>query len=273
MQEVVIEVESNILAADKLKTRGDRDRKKQKEEMPSSPNATSNSKIDEMDKMLKDMKYKMEILKMEQKKPSRPTQEGGYRNQNQFGRPNNAPQILPRERKNQEDQKVLPPFHNNAVDEEEDEYDTEDDSVIHLNDSETSPMHVTQQDYKDTLISNQFEEGDVDETVQKEPKRKKYNLRDNSNAPKEDTPISTNKVNNPVKEGISKDSPEIRIDQPVKQPTKVSTTEIKEPENNVYVGQLRGGVNQLLLFLNNYTYFKFFTEHSMTITIMQASKK
>jgi hypothetical protein len=34
------------------------------------------------------------------------------------------------------------------------------------------------------------------------------------------------------------------------------------------VEQLRGGVNKLLPCLNNYTYFKLFTEHSMTITKM-----
>jgi hypothetical protein len=34
-----------------------------------------------------------------------------------------------------------------------------------------------------------------------------------------------------------------------------------------------GGVNQLLLCLNNYAHFKLFTEHSMTITIMQGSKQ
>jgi hypothetical protein len=190
MQEDAIEVDSNILATDKLKSRGDRDRKKKKEDMPSSSNTTSDSKIDEMDKMLKDLTSEMEILKMEQKQPSRPAQEGGYRNQNQFRKPNNAPQILPRERKNQEDQNVLPPFQNNAVDEEEYEDDTEDDPAVHLNDSETSPIHVTQQDYEDTLVSNQFEEGDTDETVQKEPKRKKYNLRSNLKAPKVDTLVS-----------------------------------------------------------------------------------
>jgi ribonuclease HI len=249
MQEAAIEVESNILAADKLKSRGDRDRKKKKEEMPSSSNTTSDSKIDEMDKMLKALTSEMERLKMEQKQPSRPAQEGGYRNQNQFRRPNNAPQILPRERKNQEDQKVLPPFQNNAVDEEEDEDDTEDDPAVHLNDSETSPMHVTQQDYEDTLISNQFEEGDADEIVQKEPKRKKYNLRSNSNAPKVDTPVSTKKANNPVKAGISKDSPGIQIDQPVKQPAKVSTAEIKEPEKNVSSFSLEHEINKIKIFV------------------------
>jgi hypothetical protein len=53
MQEAAIDVESNILAVDKLKSRGDRDRKKQKEELPSSSHTTSDSKMDEMAKMLK----------------------------------------------------------------------------------------------------------------------------------------------------------------------------------------------------------------------------
>jgi hypothetical protein len=144
MQEYSIEVESNILEADKLKTRDDRYRKNKKEEMHSYSNATSDSKIDEMAKMLKDLTSEMERLNMEKKQPSRPAQEGGYRNQNQFRRPNNAPHILPRERKNQEDQNVLPPFDNNEIDEEGDEDDIEYDLVVHLNDSETSSMHVTQ---------------------------------------------------------------------------------------------------------------------------------
>jgi hypothetical protein len=41
------------------------------------------------------------------------------------------------------------------------------------------------------------------------------------------------------------------------------------------VGQLRGGggLNQLLLCLNNYSHLNFFTEHSMKITLMQGSKQ
>jgi hypothetical protein len=161
MQDVAIEVESNILVADKLKSRSDRDRKKQKEELPSSSNSTSDTKMDEMTKMLKTMTSEMARLKMEQRQPNRPTQEGGYMNPNQFRRPNNVPQILPRERKNQDDQKVLPPFQNNTIDED----DTEEDLAVHLNDSESSPLHVTQQEYEDALIANQFEEGDRDEIV------------------------------------------------------------------------------------------------------------
>jgi hypothetical protein len=93
-----------------LKSRSDRDKKKQKEELPSYSNSTSDSKMDEMDKMLKTLTSKMARLNMEQKHTSRPAQEIGYRNPNQFRRPNNVPQILPRERKNQDDQKVFPHF-------------------------------------------------------------------------------------------------------------------------------------------------------------------
>ena len=64
MQDVVIEVESNILAVNKLKSRSDRDRKKKKKELPSSSNTTSNSKMDEMDKLLKTVTSEMERLKM-----------------------------------------------------------------------------------------------------------------------------------------------------------------------------------------------------------------
>ena len=73
----------------------------------------------EMAKMLKNLTSKMARLNMETKQPSRPTQEGGYINPNQFRRPNNVLQIFSRERRNQEDHKVLPPFQNNAVEEVE----------------------------------------------------------------------------------------------------------------------------------------------------------
>jgi hypothetical protein len=72
MQDATIEVESNILAVDKLKSRSDRDRKNQKEELSSSSNSTSDIKMDEMTKMLKNLTSEMERLKMEQKKPNKP---------------------------------------------------------------------------------------------------------------------------------------------------------------------------------------------------------
>jgi hypothetical protein len=79
-----------------------------------------------MAKMLKTLTFEMARLKMEQKQPSRPTHDGGYINPNQFRRLDNVPQILPTERKNQEDQKVFPPFQTNAVEEAKEEDDIEE---------------------------------------------------------------------------------------------------------------------------------------------------
>ena len=73
MQEATIEVESNILGAENLKSRGDRDRKKQKKKIHSSSHTTSDSKMGEMAKMLKTLTSEMARLKMEKKHPSKPT--------------------------------------------------------------------------------------------------------------------------------------------------------------------------------------------------------
>jgi hypothetical protein len=95
MQESTIEVESNILASDILKTRYDKEKKKQREDSPSSSNsATSNPKLDEMTKTLKDLTYEIAKLKWEYKPPNKYFQGAGNINQNKFRRPNDAPQIM-----------------------------------------------------------------------------------------------------------------------------------------------------------------------------------
>jgi hypothetical protein len=92
MQEATIEVESNILASDRLKTRSDKDKKKQREDSPtSSKPATSDPKLDEMTKTLKDMTSEITKLKWESKQPNRGFQGAGNRNPNQFRMPNDAP--------------------------------------------------------------------------------------------------------------------------------------------------------------------------------------
>jgi hypothetical protein len=95
MQEATIEVESNILASDKLKTRSNKDKKKQREDSPtSSKSATSDPKLDEMTKNLKDLAFEIAKLKWESKQPNRYFQGASNRNQNQFRKPNDAPQIM-----------------------------------------------------------------------------------------------------------------------------------------------------------------------------------
>jgi hypothetical protein len=79
-----------------------------------------------MSKMLKTLTSELARLKLEGKKTNRPAQDAGNRNPNQYRRPNNAPQLLQRERRNHEDQRILPPFQNNVVEEIDENDDTEE---------------------------------------------------------------------------------------------------------------------------------------------------
>jgi hypothetical protein len=51
---------------------------------------------------------------------------------------------MQRERRNQDDQRVLPPFQNNAVEETEGVDDIEHYSKFHLHDTDLPSPHITQ---------------------------------------------------------------------------------------------------------------------------------
>jgi hypothetical protein len=83
MQEEAIEVESNILASDMLKTRYDKGKKKHREDSPASSNtATSDPKLDEMTTNLKYLTSEIAKMKWESKQPNRAFQGAGSRNPN-----------------------------------------------------------------------------------------------------------------------------------------------------------------------------------------------
>jgi hypothetical protein len=95
MQEGTIEVESNILASDRLKTRSEKEKKKHREDAPTSSNpATYDPKLEEMTNNLKDLTSEIAKLNWESKQPNKTFQGVGNRNQNQFRRPNDAPQVM-----------------------------------------------------------------------------------------------------------------------------------------------------------------------------------
>jgi hypothetical protein len=99
MQEETIEAKSNILASDRLKTRSEKDKKKHIEDSPASSNpSTTNPNLDEMTKNLKDLTYEKAKMKWESKQPNRSFQGVGNINPNQFRRPNDAPQMMQREK-------------------------------------------------------------------------------------------------------------------------------------------------------------------------------
>ena len=85
MQEATIEVESNLLASNKLKAeegRGGKDKRKMKEEKQASSSKafSAEEKLDEMSNLIKHLASKMSKLELENRAIARPTQNEGNRN-------------------------------------------------------------------------------------------------------------------------------------------------------------------------------------------------
>jgi hypothetical protein len=140
MQNDALKFESNILVVDKLRGKYDRYRIKQKEEDLSSDASGINPQVDELTKLLKSLSTEMEILKLEGRQTNRSPQD--FRNINNFRRPNNTPQIMQRDKRNREDQKVRNPLQNNLVDDEEGNNEEAKQEIHCLGDTTTSP-HLT----------------------------------------------------------------------------------------------------------------------------------
>jgi hypothetical protein len=101
----------------------------------------------------------------------------------------------------------------------------EENSTVLLTDVELPSTHLTQQEYEDSLISSQFDNGEEEEIFQNEP-QKKYDLRPRSDGPKENTPVQNKKAKVSAKQGPTKDTGN-KSDQP-QQPIKVVSPEVKE---------------------------------------------
>jgi hypothetical protein len=65
MQDATLEVESNILAADKLRGKSDRDRRKKRVEASTSDSSGVNPQVDELTKLVKSLSAEMEKMKLE----------------------------------------------------------------------------------------------------------------------------------------------------------------------------------------------------------------
>ena len=87
MQEATIEVESNLLAVERLKGKSERGlqgKKKVKEDThPSTPKSTSvEDKLDDMTNLIKNLTSRLAKLDVGNRVPTRPVQEGMNKNPN-----------------------------------------------------------------------------------------------------------------------------------------------------------------------------------------------
>jgi len=98
MQDEAIEVESNLMEVDKLRSKVDRDRRKVRSKTLTSGSSTSHPHIDDLTKLVKSLSAEMEKVKLEERQAYINTQ--NVDNRGNFRIPNNAPQIIPREQRN-----------------------------------------------------------------------------------------------------------------------------------------------------------------------------
>jgi hypothetical protein len=157
MQYATLEVESNIVASDKIRGKSDRDKRKNRAESSTYDSSIVHPQVDELTKLVKSISAEMEKLKLEGKQTYRNTQNDD--NRGNFRRPNNTPQILPRDPRNRDrdDQKVQAPIQNNLVADEEGE-DEETDPEIHFLGYTSSSPCLTQSAYEESLMDNQINE-------------------------------------------------------------------------------------------------------------------
>jgi hypothetical protein len=185
MQDAALEVESNIFAVDKLRSKADKDRRRGRSEVSTSGSSTVHPQVDELTKLVKSMSAEMEKLKLEGRQNYRNPQ--NVDNRGNFRRPNNAPQILPREQRNRDrnDQNIQTPLQNNLVTDDEGEDEDLDPEIHCLGDTSSFP-HLTQSAYEESLMDNQLNELSKGDKANNSPNR--YNLRSKKKEGKPDVP-------------------------------------------------------------------------------------
>jgi hypothetical protein len=154
MQDASLEVESNILAVNKIRVKADRDRGKGRPGASTFGSFTYPPQMDEVTKLLKSLSARMERLELEGKQtyinPQNVDNRGNFKKPN-----NNSPRIIQREQRNRyrDDQKIQTPLQNNLVTDDEGEEEDLDPEIHYLEDTSSFP-HLTQSTYEESLMDN-----------------------------------------------------------------------------------------------------------------------
>jgi len=126
MQEATLEVESNIMAAEKLKSQVDR--RRLRGETSSSPTSTSEPKLEKMNKIIDSLAVEISKLKVEQTSgKTRQQSTFSPRNPNPFRKVHDQLQIMQRDEEAKEDHKVKALFQNVVM--EGEQFEEEEDEI------------------------------------------------------------------------------------------------------------------------------------------------
>jgi hypothetical protein len=196
MQDATIEVESNILAIDKLRSEADRDKRKGRSEGSTSNSFAGPPQTNEVTKLLKSLSARMERFKLEGKKSYKNPQIAD--NRGSFKRPTNAPQTIQRDQRNmdRDDQKIQT-LQNDMVTDEDGEEEYFDLEIHFLGYTSSSP-HLTQSAYEEALMSNQLNEPSKGEKTGNDPNR--YNLQSKKKEGNPDTPEQPARAEKPARD-------------------------------------------------------------------------
>jgi hypothetical protein len=200
MQDADVEVESNVLAADRLRSKTDADRRKGRFEVSTSGSPVPHPQVDELTKMVKYLFVDMEKMKFERKKSYKSTQ--NTENRGNFRRPNNTPWILPRDPRSRDrgDQKIQTLLQNNLVVDVEGEEEEIEPEIHFLGDTSLFP-HLTQYAYDESVTDNQIHELSKGEKTNNIPI--KYNLRSKKKEGNYDVPDHPSRPEKPAKDATS----------------------------------------------------------------------
>jgi hypothetical protein len=196
MQDVVVEVESNILAADRLRNKADADRRKGRSEASTSGTLVPHPQVDELTRMVKSLSAEMERMRVEgrqaYKGPQNAEKGGGFRRPNNFSPPN-----VQKERgRDREDQRIQAPFQNNFVAEDEEGETDKFEPEIHCF-GDTPPFpHLTQSAYEESLMDGQLNELSKGDKVS--GGRGRYNLRSDKKTAAPDIPKQSTRTEKPA---------------------------------------------------------------------------
>jgi ribonuclease HI len=198
MQDAFIEVESNVLAADRMRNKADTDRRKGRSEASTSGPSVPHPQVDELTRMVKSLSAEMERMKVEgrqaYKGPQNAENKGGFRKPNNF-----TPPTMQRERgRDRDDQKIQAPFQNNFVTEEEQEGAEELDPEIHCF-GDTPPFpHLTQSAYEESLMDSQLNE--LSKGDKPSGSQGRYDLRSKKRTTTLDVPERSTRTEKPANE-------------------------------------------------------------------------
>jgi len=198
MQYAAIEVESNVLAADKLRNKANADKRKGRSETSTYGPLLPHPQVDELTKMVKSLSAEMERMNVEGRQAYKGLQntenKGGFKRQNNI----TSPTVQREKGRDREDQKIQVPFQNNFMAEEEEGETDELDLEIHCF-GDTPPFpHLTQSTYEESLIYSQLSK--LSKGDKASGSQGRYDLRSKKTTVAPDVPEQSTRTEKPANE-------------------------------------------------------------------------